>query len=75
MTASMASLWTAARRDLAMFFTYIDGAEVVLRGDANTALGRQKNVTCTNRSIPQLIRWMEFLLKSRTYSIYQDEVV
>src|ERR1700756_5529914 len=33
-TASMASLWTAARRDLAMFFTYIDGAEVVLRGDA-----------------------------------------
>src|SRR5689334_16371147 len=30
----MASLWTAARRDLAMFFSYIEGAEVVLRGNA-----------------------------------------
>ncbi len=34
MTASTASLWTAARRDLAMFFSYIEGAEVVLRGNA-----------------------------------------
>jgi len=33
-TASTASLWTAARRDLAMFFSYIEGAEVVLRGNA-----------------------------------------
>lgn len=32
--ANTASLWTAARRDLAMFFSYIDGAEVVLRGNA-----------------------------------------
>lgn len=29
-----ASLWTAARRDLATFFSYIDGAEVVLRVNA-----------------------------------------
>jgi hypothetical protein len=33
-TATTASLWTAARRDLAMFFSYIDGAEVLLRGNA-----------------------------------------
>src|SRR5712691_9841906 len=32
--ATTASLLTAARRDLAMFFSYIDGAEVVLRGNA-----------------------------------------
>jgi hypothetical protein len=34
MTATAASLWTAARRDLSMFFSYIDGAEVMLRGNA-----------------------------------------
>ncbi len=34
MTATAANLWTAVRRDLAMFFSYIDGAEVVLRGNA-----------------------------------------
>lgn len=34
MTANPAGLWTAALRDLAMFFSYIDGAEVVLRGNA-----------------------------------------
>jgi GNAT superfamily N-acetyltransferase len=33
-TATTASLWTAARRDLAMFFSYIDGAEVLFRGNA-----------------------------------------
>jgi len=33
-TATAASVWTAARRDLALFFSYIDGAEVVLRGNA-----------------------------------------
>jgi hypothetical protein len=33
-TTTAASLWTAMRRDLAMFFSYIDGAEVVLRGNA-----------------------------------------
>jgi GNAT superfamily N-acetyltransferase len=36
--ASTPSLWTAARRDLAMFFSYIEGAEVVLRGNAITGL-------------------------------------
>ncbi len=34
MTATTARLWTAARRDLAMFFSYIDGAEMVLRRNA-----------------------------------------
>lgn len=34
MSATAASLWTATRRDLAMFFSYIDGAEVMLRGNA-----------------------------------------
>lgn len=34
MTASAPDLWTAARRDLAMFFSYIEGAETVLRGSA-----------------------------------------
>jgi GNAT superfamily N-acetyltransferase len=33
-TATSVSLWTAARRDLAMFFSYIDGVEIVLRGSA-----------------------------------------
>jgi hypothetical protein len=33
-TANAARLWSAARRDLAMFFSYIDGAETVLRGSA-----------------------------------------
>jgi hypothetical protein len=36
--ASAASLWSAARRDLAMFFSYIDGAETVLRGSAFVGL-------------------------------------
>lgn len=34
MAATAASLWTSARRDMAMFFSYIDGAETVLRGKA-----------------------------------------
>lgn len=33
-TMTTASVWTAARRDLAMFFSYIDGADVALRGNA-----------------------------------------
>jgi len=33
-TATTASLWTAARRDLAMLFSYVDGAELLLRGSA-----------------------------------------
>jgi hypothetical protein len=37
-TATAASLWTAARRDLATLFSYIDGAEMVLRGNAITGL-------------------------------------
>jgi len=36
--ANAASLWSAARRDLAMFFSYIDGAETVLRGSAFVGL-------------------------------------
>ncbi len=38
MTASAPDLWASARRDLAMFFSYIDGAETVLRGSAFTGL-------------------------------------
>lgn len=34
MRATAAGLWIAARRDLSMFFSYIDGAEVILRGNA-----------------------------------------
>jgi len=36
--ATAAGLWTNARRDLAMFFSYIDGAETVLRGSAFVGL-------------------------------------
>ncbi len=38
MAATAAGLWTNARRDLAMFFSYIDGAETVLRGSAFVGL-------------------------------------
>ena len=38
MTASTPEIWTAARRDLAMFFGFIEGAEVVLRGSAMVGL-------------------------------------
>ena len=34
MTASAPDPWASARRDMAMFFSYIDGAETVLRGSA-----------------------------------------
>jgi len=37
-SATAASLWTATRRDLAAFFSYIDGAEVLLRGNAIVGL-------------------------------------
>jgi hypothetical protein len=37
-TATPAEIWTAARHDLAMFFGYIEGAEVVLRGSAMVGL-------------------------------------
>src|SRR5260370_2224488 len=34
MSASAPDPWASARRDMAMFFSYIDGAETVLRGSA-----------------------------------------
>lgn len=38
MKATTPEIWTAARRDLAMFFGFIEGAEVVLRGSAVVGL-------------------------------------